>query len=188
MTNSDTDGWTVNEAESEADWLARQDPKSGRHNLELLHVITADSGEILEILDCLDRVCPAHPDHGREAETQDLSDVLRERLTGPAVDWPVRDEVEAKIEGNDARLRTLAFSGVQLDQAGLVATRMAMLTEQLLGNMDSPARLAFESRLADVYAEQVGAVEAQVRQAQLMNGVGPIMPNPPGQSGKLIIP
>lgn len=89
---------------------------------------------------------------------------------------PRREDVERDAAVNDARFQALAAGGIDLTSlmlpgVALVRVRLGQLLEQLLGDMDSPARLEHERRCNAKYAEMLDDMEAQVARARLLNGV-----------------
>lgn len=75
-------------------------------------------------------------------------------------------ELAAQMAQNELAETALGQLGVKIEQTGAIAFRAALLVETLLGDMDSPDRLAFELTYQQWYARQLVAIADQVPKAQ----------------------
>lgn len=114
------------------------------------------------------------PEAAAEAHRRAQADPNRPRLVDglvPLCGAPTRADVERDQAANDARFLALAQSGVQMDLASVLRVRFNELLEQLLGDMDAPARLEHERRCNARYRTMLDEVESQVARARLLQGV-----------------
>lgn len=95
-------------------------------------------------------------------------------------DPPAENRHKARVlalqAANDAALQELAQQGIQIDQSAITATRLAVLTEFLLGDMDDPRRLRYEYRVQDRFSALIREVRGQVARARLLQGVNGVVP------------
>lgn len=105
----------------------------------------------------------------------DLLAVLRAANERAAELNRTREQVEALIADNDARLQALAQRGVQLDRASILQVRIGMMIDDLYGDMDDPRRRALEWKLGERYAELIAQAEiqagAELAKSKLLQGV-----------------
>jgi hypothetical protein len=78
-----------------------------------------------------------------------------------------RAEVQARMDANDAKLKSFAMRRIQVDGAQLIMQRLGAMCDALFGDMDSQVRLKFESELADAYATQLAATETAINRQML---------------------
>lgn len=82
----------------------------------------------------------------------------------------LRAYVELRQRANDADLQTLAQQGIDLSSA-ITNIRTVELAEVLLGDMDDPRRLAYESGCQERFTALIADVRAQLARARLLEGV-----------------
>jgi hypothetical protein len=98
-----------------------------------------------------------------------------------------RADVEQHQRDNDKIIAEIISNGVKLDPAGMLNTRVMIMIEMAFGDMDQPARLAYETRVQDMFEQQLKELASKVRQAKLANpGMGVPGQQPP--KGGIIIP
>lgn len=96
-----------------------------------------------------------------------------------AIDVPdLYHQVIAMQQSNDNDLKQFATQGVTIPQEAIVNTRFALLTDYLLGPMEttegelpSQMRLEFELTVQKKFTELIENVRSQVRQQILMQGI-----------------
>lgn len=94
-------------------------------------------------------------------------------------DTPSKAEVLALVADNDRRLRQLANMGLRADAVSILNLRVQTLCDVLFGTEADPRRTTFEHHLGLRYREQIEALEAQARKAQLAQA---------GQPPSIILP
>lgn len=86
---------------------------------------------------------------------------------------PTREQITALEQANDVRLNALQAQGVQIEPASLMGVRVQHLIDMLFGVGEERGRLMFDMTLAQRYATELDAAEAQVRRQALAAGTGP---------------
>lgn len=95
-----------------------------------------------------------------------------------------RQDVELKSRANDQMIADIRANHMNVDQGSLALVRVITLAEHILGNLDTPARLAYEQKVQDLFAEQLAPLAAKVRQMRLAAGTAPSGP----ARGGIILP
>lgn len=72
---------------------------------------------------------------------------------------------------NEAKVQDLARQGQQLTQDSVTNVRLQILVEHLLGDTESAERLAYEIKVQETFREHLSAIQSQVTQARLLQGV-----------------
>lgn len=93
--------------------------------------------------------------------------------SGPPVEAvpPTAEEIAALSVANEATIAELARMGAAVNQDSINNVRIQLLTEALLGDTASAARLAYEYRFQTLMAQSLADLGAQVRQQRLLQGV-----------------
>jgi hypothetical protein len=82
---------------------------------------------------------------------------------------------ESKVQSNNAKVQSLATTGVQLDPKGVITMRLNLFISMLMGD-GNRNRMNFEIKFQDLLHQTIENVQKQVRQQQLLQGVK--MPGP----------
>lgn len=99
---------------------------------------------------------------------------------------PTREDIEIAEQANDARLSALtAQYGVKFDSGTIMSIKFDTLLRFMLGDLDEPARRAFDATMVTRFAAEIDQAEIDVRKAVLSAGT-PAAPSVGG--GRIILP
>jgi len=92
--------------------------------------------------------------------------------TAEAIEPSVRrHEVEQLGKANETRVADLARHGVGIAPADIVAVRLHVLVEHLVGDLDTEEGCAYERKVQEKLASLLDATGSQVRRMKLLDGV-----------------
>ena len=90
---------------------------------------------------------------------------------------PAREEVEREMKRTDVMLANLAQRGVQVQQISVLGVRLMDLVEFLIGDLDAPARRAYETRVQARLQREMREIEKQAGAAQARSVLTSGVPN-----------